>query len=194
MVNEGDRRIQSHPPRNQATLRPRLQRCTLITRKTAQAPETIKARLRIPILSWAFAMRADDGNRTRAVSLAIIEFHPDGTPGLQKRLPANAPYCPLITLPNGTLMARDQAADPQPNTSPAQPVPRPPHKAGRGFAKLASWRSGRSASPTSSWAESKRWTASPRPKSSMPSTDWPKAVPAWAAPWSTGWKAHKSTT
>jgi hypothetical protein len=35
------------------------------------APEKIKARVEKLFLTWAFAMRAGDGNRTRAVSLGI---------------------------------------------------------------------------------------------------------------------------
>ena len=45
---------------------------TVLAREWEMTPETIKARIGKSSLTWAFVMRAGDGNRTRAVSLGSL--------------------------------------------------------------------------------------------------------------------------
>jgi hypothetical protein len=57
-------------------------------------------------LALAFALRAGDGNRTRAVSLGIASILPAGATDLASRRTASDRECSLITLPNGLLMTQ----------------------------------------------------------------------------------------
>ena len=70
----------------------------------------MKARLWIQILSWALAMRADDGNRTRAVSLGSKRRPALTGPDLLICLSASDPCWPLFALANCTLIARAEPA------------------------------------------------------------------------------------
>ena len=63
----------------------------LIAHARSTALETIKARLRIHVLSWVFVMRADDGNRTRAINLGIKGRCPPACPDLLIRLLTSDP-------------------------------------------------------------------------------------------------------
>jgi hypothetical protein len=46
-----------------------------MARKINYGQEKIKAQAWIRILTWAFVMRAGDGNRTRTISLGIGPIH-----------------------------------------------------------------------------------------------------------------------
>jgi hypothetical protein len=73
----------------------------------------IKVRVGLHVLTWVFAMRAGDGNRTRTTSLGSVGNSAVTGADLAVGVLASDRCCPLFTLANGTLMARTSARPPQ---------------------------------------------------------------------------------
>ncbi|WP_433475861.1 hypothetical protein ACQPZP_01795 [Spirillospora sp. CA-142024] len=71
-----------------------------------RALKTIKAQAGIRSLIWAFVVGAGHGNRTRAVSLGTIANSAVTNSDLAFVRSASDREYPLMTAPNGTLMAR----------------------------------------------------------------------------------------
>jgi len=83
----------------------------LMARPPSTDPQSNKAQRSENLRTWAFLMRAGDGNRTRTVSLGICRTHRQTGPDLGCGGSVSDREYPLFTRVNGPLMARNGVPD-----------------------------------------------------------------------------------